>query len=292
MKPSRPGLWQWVFPVLGVFGAVLLAAYVAKGLFLYGYQRHYLYIPLTVEVGAPATYGLPYVQDVTTKTADGLSLRSWFMPPPAGRPVILFFHGNGDNLISIDYVFPFFHPRKFGVFACEYRGYSRNPGDPSEQGFYADARGCVAWLKDHGYATDKLIFYGVSLGAAVAIQMATELQPKTLVLQSPFTSFTDLARLAEPDYPVGYMVTEAWDNLSKIGKVRSALLILHGTADDLIPIGMSRRLYAAANDPKTLVEIPGADHLNMYEHGAGDRIAGWMNRQLAGGKTHDTGSGK
>ena len=291
MKPSRPGRWQWVLPLLGVFAGVIFAAYVAQGLFLYAYQRHYLYIPVPGEIEAPAAYGLPYVQDVTVKTEDGLSLRTWFMPPPPHRPVILFFHGNQDNLITINFVFPFYRLRHYGVFACEYRGYSRNPGEPSEQGINTDARACVAWLKDHGYGMDRIAFYGVSLGTAVALQAAMETPPKALVLQSPFTSFTALAKRAYRNYPVDLMVTDPWDNLSKIGKVHSALLILHGTADDLIPIAMSRSLFAAANEPKTYVEIAGAGHNDMYKHGTGTQITAWLDRQLTGEK-HDNGSGR
>ena len=260
--------------VLGALVATLIAVYIVKGLALYAFQRHFLYVPPSREVAAPKDFTV-----VQTSTADGLHLQAWFSPPKGKKPVILSFHGNGDDLMSASIVAPYFRGHGYGVFLCEYRGYSGNPGEPTEEGLYADARACVDWLKQHGYGAERLVLHGHSLGTGVAVQMASEIQSKFLILESAFTSIADMAREKYPAYPIELMIRDRFDSLSKIGKIKADLLMVHGALDGLIPIEMGHRLFDAANRPKTFVTVKDAGHNDLYLHDGGNKVMDWLDKQ-------------
>jgi fermentation-respiration switch protein FrsA (DUF1100 family) len=280
MKPRQDGKRQRIRKVIVALAATLFVVYVLKGAALYAFQRKFLYVPPMRPVTATEK-GITVAEPVT---ADGLHLKAWFVPPKGGKPVVLSFHGNGDDLMSSALVMPYFRGRGYGVMLCEYRGYSENPGTPDEEGLYADGRACIGWLKLHGYGADKLVLHGHSLGTGVAVQMASEIQPKFLILESAFTSIVEMAGAKYPAYPVNLMVRDRFDSLSKIGKVKSDLLMVHGALDGLIPIEMGRRLFDAASKPKTFISVKDGGHNDLYLHGGGEIIADWLDKQVKASK--------
>lgn len=270
--------------VISALMAVLFAVYVLKGIALYAFQRHFFYVPPERVVGTPSGNGLPYMKAVETKTEDGLQLQAWFMPPTTKNLVVIYFHGNADDLTVARAVAPVYHLHGYGLLTCEYRGYSGNPGEPTEQGLYADARACVGWLKNNGYGADRIILHGHSIGTGVAVEMAMEFQPKILVLESAFTSVADMAKDKYPFYPIDLMIKDRFDSISKIGKVTSSLLMVHGARDGLVPIAMGHTLFDAANKPKAFVAIKDAGHDDLYLHDGGNIIANWLDKQAGAGR--------
>ena len=133
-------------------------------------QRSFMYFPLTT--ARPDITKAPWMSWVDTTTKDGLDLKSWFSEPQDGMPTLIFFHGNGHNIESRGPKILPFVDKGYGVLLAEYRGYGGNPGNPSEKGFYHDARAQIDWLADkHGIKGDDLIMYGESIGSGVAVQM-------------------------------------------------------------------------------------------------------------------------
>jgi pimeloyl-ACP methyl ester carboxylesterase len=145
------------------------------------------------------------------------------------------------------------------VFAFDYRGYGRSEGRPGEEGTYKDAQAAYGWLQQRGFVSTNIIAYGESLGGAVASELAVRETVGGLILQSTFTSLTDLGAELYPFLPVRSIGSIGYDTHSRLPRIRVPVLILHSRGDRLIPFHHAEQNFAAANEPKWLCEIAG-DH--------------------------------
>jgi len=261
---------QFLPPLL--LAAALLAPAVTEA----ALEQRYVFFPERQIAATPAAVGLDY-EEVRFAAADGTQLHGWYLPGAAGRPVVLFCHGNAGNISHRLASLRLLRGLGAGVFIFDYRGYGESAGTPSEEGTYADARGALAWLAKRGWAPKDLIYAGESLGAAVALQIALEQPPGGVVLEAPFTSIAAMGRHHSPllYLLLGWLLDVRYDNLTKIGRLASPLLIIQGEADDIVPPAMARRLYEAARDPKTLRLIPGAGHNDLHFAGGDYYRAAW-----------------
>ena len=170
--------------VVGMTLALLLA-----GLWLF--QRRLVYFPLSQDV-PPVDTLLPGAEAVSFVTADGLRLGGWFASAATtDRPAtVLVFNGNAGDRSFRAPLAAALNRAGFSVLLFDYRGYGRNPGSPSERGLLADVRAARAYLiaRDDVDA-GRLLYFGESLGAAVAVPLAAEYPPAALVLRSPFTTY-------------------------------------------------------------------------------------------------------
>jgi fermentation-respiration switch protein FrsA (DUF1100 family) len=252
---------------------------VAFALSACGLQDHLLYFPDTSRPD-PAASGVAGVEEVALATGDGLTLHAWWLAPRAASPVIVYFHGNGGNIGGRTERLRRFAGEGFGVLLVEYRGYGGNPGRPSEEGLYADARAGFAFLDAAGIASDRLVLYGESLGTGVAVRMASERRIGALVLEAPYTSIADVAAVHYPEFLVALALRDRFDSLSRIGDVQAPLLVLHGEKDEIIPVELGRRLFAAAHEPKEAWSAPRGNHNDLREHGALEVAVGFIRRTL------------
>lgn len=252
--------------ILGYLGAVLL---------VYAGQRDLQYHPDRLYPGPPPDKGM---QELQVRTEDGLDLLAWFAPPrEKGGKVAVFFHGNSGDISHHAYKMRYFMDAGYGVYLCEYRGYGGNPGSPTEAGLYKDARAALRWLEAQGYKDpSKWILYGESMGSGVAVQMATEFQPRYLVLDGAFSSAADVAQEKYFWLPARLLLKDKFDSAAKIKSVHSRLLMLHGDLDPTVPFHLGQKLYAEANEPKTFITFEGAHHTDLYEHGAGPAVIEWL----------------
>lgn len=265
--------WRFFRPLVLIYFAVLAVVYFA--------QRLMLYHPPDGPLPKPAEVQLAAMQAVTVTTPDGYKIKAWYAPPDdESLPVVLVFHGNGGSIAHRGHIATTMMNEGYGVFLSEYRGYAGNPGSPSEQGLYNDGRGAVAWLKEKGYGPERMVVYGESLGSGVAVQMATEIQPKYLIIQSGFNSALDVALKTYSMFPARLLMKDKFENKAKIAKVKSDLLVIHGDMDTLIPISFAQDLFGAANEPKTFMTVKGAGHNSTYNFGAGKMIAAWLNARV------------
>ncbi len=288
MRAPGPGRRPYG-PVMLVALQVLILAvgtYVLVVGLVYLGQRRLMYHPGGV-AGAPADAGLPDAGEVRVSTADGVELRSWYMAPQPGRPVILYLHGNAGTIADRAFKARLFARQGIGVMLAEYRGYGGNPGSPTEAGLYADARANLAWLADKGHDPASIVVYGESLGTGVAVQAALELAlagtpVRALVLEAPFTAMTDAAGVHYPWLPTGLLTRDRYDSSAKIGAVRCPVLILHGSADRVVPQDQGMRLFALAAEPKTAAWLPGAGHGDVYDFGAGEAVLNFLAASTGG----------
>ncbi|GAB4266303.1 MAG: alpha/beta hydrolase [Deferrisomatales bacterium] len=264
--------------MVGRTRAAALAA--AAALLLGGCSRlldAFVYFPDRSLSGAPGAVGLGY-EEVRFPAADGVELHGWWVPGEAVGPCIVFFHGNTGNISHRLDILKRLHNRLgLGVFLFDYRGYGKSAGKPSEAGLYADARGARAVVRDRGWGRRGEILFGRSLGAAVAIQSAVEAPPSALVLESAFSSLSDLARIR---HPILAQLVSGWLEgryapAETIGRVRAPLLFLHGARDRTVPIGVAWRLYDAAGEPKWFRTLPSAGHDDLAFVGGAPYWEAW-----------------
>jgi fermentation-respiration switch protein FrsA (DUF1100 family) len=246
-----------VVTILAVVGTSL----VAVGGMFWTAQRKLIYFP-TQEVGAASSVSGD-AEEVAFTTDDGLTLSAWWIPAtgdPDGSTIIVF-HGNGGNRADRTPLARGLTQQGYGVLLVDYRGYGGNPGSPSEEGLLLDAEAAVAYLKSRpDVDPDRLVYFGESLGAAVAIAVAQEHPPSALILRSPFTSLPDVARAHYPYLRTGLLLRDRYPNLDTISTLDVPVLIVAGSQDTIVPIAQSRELYEASPAPKRFVTIEGADH--------------------------------
>ena len=253
-----------------VYGLIVLSVYLG--------QRGMQYFP-EKDLGDPALPDALKAKVLKIKTEDGFENVAWFAPPAEeDGKIIIHFHGNGGNISHRAATASFYQKLGYGVLLCEYRGYGGNPGSPTEQGLYRDARACVNYLLDNGYRLDRLVFYGESIGSGVAVQMAVEFQPRRLVLEAPFTSAAAVAKRTYAFLPVDMMMHDRFDSIDKIEKVKTSLLVIHGTDDQIVPYDLGKKLYEAAKHPKEFITVEKAGHSNLYDFKVGEKVVEWLQR--------------
>lgn len=265
-------------PLLLWSTGVLAAAYVLviAGMFLW--QRDLLYHPFGLSA-SPRAVGVPEMRVMQVTTADGLTIRGWYAPPRrSGAPTVVFYQGNTGTTAMRAFKARVFLDVGMGVLLAGYRGFDGNPGWPSEDGLYQDARAALDWLEQHGTPLADLVIYGESLGTGVAVQMGIERPVAAVVLESPYTSVPDVASLRYPLIPVHWLALDRFESISKVDKLRSPLLVAHGEQDTVIPVFLGRQLFAKAPFPKEAVYLTGAGHLDMYAWGAGRAILSFLRR--------------
>lgn len=243
---------QILLTVVFCYVLVLLGAFL--------FQRRMTYFP-DPERPVPAAYGVPGMKVVTYPSQDGLNLTSWYAPASReGAPVLLFFQGNAGHYGHRAPKAEPYMRRGFGVLLAGYRGYGGNPGRPAEAGFYKDAGAAYDWLMKQGIGADRIVLYGESLGSGVAVDLAAQRPVGAVILEAPFTSIPDVGQRHYWYLPVKWLMRDRFDSLSKIARVKAPVLVMHSDRDPVVPVEFSKKLYAAANDPKARREYQGAGH--------------------------------
>jgi hypothetical protein len=225
-------------------------------------QRWLIYFPER-EVPPLAVVGLPTAEQVAFTTEDDLRLEGWFVHPaarPTGQTVIVF-NGNGGNRGDRAPLAAALAGRGHAVLLFDYRGYGGNPGLPSERGLTRDARGALlAVLARQDVDPARVVYFGESIGAAVAVRLASERPPHALILRSPFASLVDVGQHHYPMLPVRWLLRDRYPSIDLITSLGAPLLVIAAADDRIVPVAMSEQFYDAAPGPKRLVTIEHADH--------------------------------
>ena len=258
---------KFFLTAIGLF----LISYIAIGLLLRWGQTKLIFLPDSYLKSTPQKYGLNY-QDVWLDL-NGNKVHGWWIQainPTA--PVLLYFHGNGSNNGDLSELATIFYRLEVSVLLIDYRGYGKSsPIFPNETRVYEDAEAAWQYLTQKRQIEPQRIFvYGHSLGGAIAIELATK-HPEMagLIVEGTFTSMKKMAEFMPllKMFPLDWLVTQRFDSKSKIARLQTPILILHGTADRTIPVSMAKELFAVAPQPKQLEIIPLANHNNLPEFG-------------------------
>lgn len=219
---------------------------------------------------------------IETTTADGLQLSAGFQAAIPGKPTLVFFHGNGDNLAGAAIATKEYADKGLGVLLVEYRGYAGNPGAPSEAGLYLDAEAAMAWLRSHGVAPAEVILMGNSMGSGAATEMAVRHRVGALILISGFSSLPDVVADHYAWLPAQWIVRDRYDSASKLSKIQSPILLVHGDADQVVPIASLQRLSRANGKAEAMI-TNGLGHEIAYLPEVQRQILAWIN---ANGRSH------
>ena len=256
---------------------VLASLYLAGLAVLYVKQREMLFPIPPVGRTAPEAAGLPEAEEHVLTTSDGEKIIVWHVPAKPGRPVVLFFPGNGDFLAGRVSRFKGIIADGTGLVAVSYRGYAGSSGAPSEQGLLRDAAAAYAFTTAR-YAADRIVVWGFSLGTGVAVALASEHPIGKLILEAPYTSTVDVAASMVWFAPVRLLMRDPFHSDERIARVTVPLLVMHGTDDLAISVAFGERLFALAHEPKRFVRMVGGGHENLDEYGATETA-----RQFIGG---------
>jgi hypothetical protein len=224
-------------------------------------QRRLIYFPFGA-VPDPRAIGLEGVIPVSFPTADGLMLNGWFVShtrTPDFTAIV--FNGNAGHRAFRAPLADALARANLAVLLFDYRGFGDNPGVPTEDGLKHDARAARNFIVARAEVDgDRLVYFGESLGTAVAAELAVDHPPAALILRSPFTSMTDVGRHHYPILPVRWLLRDRYATIDHIARVNAPVMVIGGDADRIVPIDQTRRVFEAARDPKSLLVIKGADH--------------------------------
>jgi fermentation-respiration switch protein FrsA (DUF1100 family) len=233
------------------------------------FEERLIYFPSRALGASPPSFGLRHDEVVLDRGVHG-----WFLPSPGSAPfTLLVCHGNAGNISGrLDRAMAY-HALGMDVFLFDYRGFGRSPGRPGEEATYQDAVAARRYLvEERRIAPRRLILFGESLGAAVALELALRETAAALVLEAPFTSIADMTRVAYPWLaPFIPWVRTRYDNLKKIAELAMPLLILHGRRDPVVPFAQGEALFRAAPEPKSFFAFESTGHADGF---------------LAGGERH------
>jgi pimeloyl-ACP methyl ester carboxylesterase len=244
----------------GNFLIVLLCLLTGCGL-----ENRLIFHPTTDIARTPRDVGLDYL-DLYFTTADNVRLNGWFIPHPQASATMIWFHGNAGNIGDrVDNIKLLHDKTRISIFIFDYRGYGRSPGSSSETTTYIDGDAAMNFVRTQLQVDSKnLLIFGRSLGAAVAAEMATRHGRRAVILESPFTSISDMAKIVLPALPIGPLLSAKFDVIDKVGKITAPLLVLHGDQDEIIPFEQGQRVFAAARQPKQFYPIKGAGHNDTF----------------------------
>lgn len=280
-------------------GTFLAIVYSGACIFLFAAQSKFIFFPTRAIETTPDDVQLGY-QDVwlpiSSKNGAVQSVHGWWIPasqtpptppllrggerkaapvPPLNKGglggVVLYLHGNGLNVgANVEHANRF-HRLDLSVFLIDYRGYGQSQGDfPTESQVYQDAQ--LAWdylVKKRGINPNQIYIYGHSLGGAIAIDLAVR-HPEAagLIVEGSFTSTRAMVDFQKGLYwmfPIDLLLTQRFDSISKVDRLQMPVLFIHGTADNIVPVEMGRKLFDATPEPKQLYIVPGAGHNNLAE---------------------------
>lgn len=266
---------MWLKYIIILLSIVYLI-YIFLCLALFRWQNRLIFLPTAMIEATPAELGLPY-EDIwlsaTNQRGETEKIHAWWLPNESSSDVLLYLHGNGSNISgNLDLAVNFYN-LGFSILLLDYRGYGLSEGNfPKEASVYQDAQ--IAWdylVQDRGLQPGQIFVYGHSLGGAIAIDLGIR-QPQMagLISESSFTSILEVANYHGGLYsffPTRILINQRFDSLSKVPLLKMPLLFIHGTNDNLIPVEMSKKLYAIANPPKQLLIVPGAGHNDVSRVG-------------------------
>ena len=252
-------------------GTILVIALILLGVnvFVYLQQPRMVFFPLKEIEQTPDQWGLRYEQ-VTLKSTHGNRISGWYIPAEHADRALLFFHGNGGNISHRRESIEIFHHLGLNVLIIDYQGYGKSEGTPGEQAMYDDGRAAFDYLvNERKFKKENIVVFGRSLGGAVAARITAEKQPGAAILESTFASVPDVASYYFPVMSKIIISRYRFNSMAQVRKIHCPLLVLHSKQDDVIPYMSGVKLYNAANNPRTFVEM------------AGDHNSGFMQSQPA-----------
>ena len=241
----------------------LIIAYIVLIIFIYFYQRNLLYHP------SENNYQNDKIQfnydEIFITVDEEIQLKSWIIKKDFKKfKTLVIFHGNAGHLSNRIYKLNELYKLDINILLISWRGFSGNKGSPTENNLYTDAEAAIKWLNGEGVINSQIILYGESLGSGVAVELGKENNFNSIILESPFTSIENSAKIYYPYLPVRLLLKDRYDSINKIKMINTPILIMHGEKDDVVPFSMGKELFEKANSPKQSYFTPDDDHMMEF----------------------------
>lgn len=222
-------------------------------------EPRFAFFPTRGETASPADFGVPFDR-ATIDTADGEQLAAWTLTAPRPKAVVLYFHGNGGNLSIWTPILVGVQQQGYDVRAIDYRGYGASSGRASERGLYRDVDAALEWNAGAARAGVPVVYWGRSLGTAMAAYAASRRKPDGLILEAGFVDARSLLRASPPLAILGLFSSYRFPTARYASAARCPVLVIHGDRDRVIPFQNGRALFDALPEPKQFMTVPGGDH--------------------------------
>ncbi len=226
-------------------------------------QTKYIFFPEKLDSNYTFENQDNITEEVFIKTTDNETINGLFFKANSEK-VILYFHGNAGSLKSWQYIYTELKPLGYNILIIDYRGYGKSTGKISEKGLYTDAQSAYNYLINKGFKESNIVIFGRSIGTGVAVDLAKN-NPTihSLILETPYLSLKSLAN----EY-VSFLLPSLWlnykfDNKMKINDIKAPILILHGTADEVIPYNQGKSLFDERKSNKQMMTFPDGKHNNL-----------------------------
>ena len=241
----------------------IVIAYIVLIIFIYFYQRNLLYHP------SENNYQGDKIQfdydEIFIKVDEEIKLKSWIIEKDFKKyKTLVIFHGNAGHLSNRIYKLNELYKLNINILLISWRGFSGNKGSPTEQNLYKDAEAAIKWLNEKNINNNQIILYGESLGSGVAVELGKKNNFNSIILESPFTSIENSAKIYYPYLPVKLLLKDKYDSIGKIKMINTPILIMHGEKDDVVPISMGKELFEKANSPKHSYFTSADDHMMEF----------------------------
>lgn len=240
------------------------------------FEHRQVYVPNRTLEASAADLARPF-EEVRFTSSDQTALHGWFFPADASSPradwVLLLLHGNAGNISHRLHFYRTWLEFGVNVFTFDYRGFGLSDGKPGEEGTYQDAQAAARWLVKKGFAANRIVALGKSLGGGVASELALREPLAGLILQNTFTSIPDIGSELFPWLPVRRLHRIKYDTVNKLPRIHLPVMIAHSPTDDLIGFHHSQSNFQAANSPKLFWELRG-NHTSTIEDGREQYLRG------------------
>ena len=226
----------------------------------------FLFLPGRSDPGPAPRVAEVQGEDLTLQAGDGVALHAWWFEAGPEAPAVLFLHGNAGTIGDRRFQAEGMLREGISVLLLSYRGYGRSQGRPSERGVALDAEAGLRWVAERTGDSGRIVVHGRSLGGAVAGGLVAE-HPEVagLILESTFTDLEAMAASVYPflPRPLFRRLRGHFDTRSALDRIRSPILVIHGTRDEIVPFSMGTELRDAAPGDPRFLEVPGARHNDL-----------------------------
>ncbi|WP_370480023.1 alpha/beta hydrolase [Tamlana flava] len=231
---------------------------------LYFLQEKILFLPTTLDQDYQFDFNYDF-EELNFETNDGAKLNAIHFKIENPKGIILYFHGNAGDLLRWGTIAEFFVEKQYDVLVMDYRSYGKSTGKLSEEAFYNDAQLFYDYLLKR-YDESEITLYGRSLGTGIATYLASNNNPKRLILESPYYSMVDVAKSRFPFFPVKPLLKYKFPTFQFVQNVSCPITIVHGTNDDVVPFNSARKLFEVAPKSQTkFITVEGGNHNNLID---------------------------
>ncbi len=243
---------------------IVLCALIVLFAIIYFLQDRFIFFPEQL----PSDYSFDLSsqdKEVFFTTADQETINGILFTTTQRKGVVLYFHGNAGSLASWQDIGKDITPLGYDLLIIDFRGYGKSTGQFSEEGLYNDGVASYEYLLANQYKSDEIIIFGRSLGTGMAVDLASKVKAKALILETPFTTLPQLANTLYPFLFPSTFIKYTFDNFSKVKGLSLPIFVLHGDRDKVIPLKHGRKLFLAASGYKKMCIIKGGSHNDLNE---------------------------